>query len=351
MTYCLSWLKHSNPVDSDPLQTSQLKAESEEKIHPSNGKKDNNGDCLKAQGESQETPTTTKGSKKVDDKRPASPQEQRKEKKGQEDLSGSSLERETPQIPQDKCIFKKEDVNKNLQKNSQEDENNNSITLKKKYKPSGHHDTVRGSKDFKCKPAPKEKTHSISDTEKAPEDKEPNKKRPNPKSTPELRIRHPLPSKAEAKYSKTLPDSASEEEDSTEMVRSCWVSKGNCKVIEKKKHCMNNASGNDSNTSSKKAKTKGNNSSVADLDGSSMSFESYLSYDTNALKRKARSASKQPPKKPKTLKKGEAPKRQEAKSIKWDSLSENGIGMNKVSSNLTCGHFETYNDTLYIFPL
>ncbi|CAL8299862.1 unnamed protein product [Merluccius merluccius] len=129
-----------------------------EKIHPSNGKRDKNGDCLKAQGESQETPTTTKGSKKVDDKRPASPQEQ-----------------------------------------------------------------------------------------------------------------------LEAKYSKTLPDSAN---------------------------------------------------------GSSMSFESYLSYDTNALKRKARSASKQPPKKPKTLKKGEAPKRQEAKSIKWDSLSENGIGMNKVKDNV-----------------
>ncbi|KAG7262498.1 hypothetical protein CRUP_035424 [Coryphaenoides rupestris] len=64
-----------------------------------------------------------------------------------------------------------------------------------------------------------------------------------------------------------------------------------------------------------------------------MSFESYLSYDANALKRKARTASKQPPKKSKTLEKGEAPKRQ-VKSNKGPLLSGNGISTNKVKDNV-----------------
>ncbi|CAL8257346.1 unnamed protein product [Lota lota] len=238
-------------------------------------------------------------------------------------------------VPKDSIsILKKDDVNKNHKKTHQEDENNN--------KRESHHDTVHGgktsSKDSKCRPTPKETAHSVSDTEKLYEDKESKKKHPNPKSTPELPVQHNLPSKAEAKHSKTLPDSASEKEEGTETLASSWVSiSTKKKVVEKKMLCLKmmktSESDGHSNTSSKKAKIKLNNSSEVDLEESSMSFESYLSYDTNALKRKVGSASKQPlKKKPKTREKGEAPKQREAKTFKWPSLSENG--MNKVKDNV-----------------
>lgn len=219
-----------------------------------------------------------------------------------------------------------------------------------KSKQSGHHDDVHGSRYSKDKPAPKEQTHRISDTEKACKDKESNRKCPKPKLTPEVHLPHPLPSRAEAKYSKTLPDSASEKEDATETLKSCQLSKSKKKkVVEKKESSMKikNKSENDrpSNASIKKAKTKLNTSSGPDLEDSSMSFESYLSYDANALKRKARTASKQPPKKSKILEKGEAPKQQVVKSIKGPLLSGNGISTNKVSlSDLVLGQFQTYHE-------
>ena len=321
-------LEHSNPVDSDTSQTTQVKDGLEEKIHTSSGKKDKRGDCLKPQGESKETPTATKSSKKVDDKRPASPQEQRKEKKREDDLSGSSLVRETPQIPKDKSSkFKKDNVNKSLKKH-QEDENNN--------KHDRHHDTMHQSKTTsKCRPTPKEKAHGTPDTEKLYKDKD-SKKRQNPKSSPEQPVQHPLPSKAEAKYSKTLSDSASEKEEDTETMTSSWDRNIKKKVVEKElclKMMKKSENEGHSNTSSKKAKIKVNNSSEDDLAGSSMSFESFLSYDTNASKRKVRSASKPPPpKKTKTLEKGEVPKQREANTFR--PLLENGIGMNKVHRSL-----------------
>ena len=347
-------LKHSNPVDSDTSQTTQLKDGLEEKIDTSSGKKDKRGDCLKSQGESKETPTATKGSKKVDNKRPASPQEQRKEKKREDDLSGSSLERETPQIPKDQSSkFKKDDVNKSLKKKHQEDENNN--------KHYGHHDTVHRSKttskDSQCMPTRKEKAHGTPDTEKLYEDKESKKKHANPKSRAEqpgqlLR----LPSKAEAKYSKTLSDSASEKEEGTETPASSWVSNGERKkVVEKNKPCLKMMkkleSEGHSKTSSKKAQIKVNNSSEDDLAGSTMSFESFLSYDTNASKRKMGSASKQPPpKKTKTREKGEAPKHRETKTFKWPPLLENGIGINKVHRTLV-DSFKCIMNALTQFPV
>lgn len=205
-----------------------------------------------------------------------------------------------------------------------------------KSKHSGHQDDVHRSKDSKDKPALKEKTLRIIDTEKPCKDKESNKKCPKTKLAPEVHVPHRLPSRSGAKYSKTLPDSASEIEEGTEILKSCRLSKSKKKKVVEKESSMKikDKSENDrpSNTSSKKAKTKLNKSSGDDLEDSSMSFESYLSYDANAFKRKTRTASKQPPKKAKTMEKGEAPK--QVKSIKGPSLSENGINT-KVSRNLT----------------
>uniref|UniRef100_A0A8C4Z4I6 Elongin A, like n=1 Tax=Gadus morhua TaxID=8049 RepID=A0A8C4Z4I6_GADMO len=179
----------------------------EEKTHTSSGETDKRGECLKSRGESKETATAIKGSKKFDDKRPASPQEPRKEKKREDDLWGSSLERETPQVPKDKSSkLKKDDVNKSHKKIPHEDENNN--------KHDRHHDTMhrsKTSKDSKCRLTPKEKTLGTTDTEKLYEDKESKKKHQNPKSTPEQPVQQPLPSKAEAKYSMTSSDSAKKE--------------------------------------------------------------------------------------------------------------------------------------------
>ncbi|CAL8284898.1 unnamed protein product [Arctogadus glacialis] len=327
----------SNPVDSDTSQTTQSKDGLEEKTHTSSGEKDKRGGCLKSRGESKETATAIKGSKKFDDKRPASPQEQRKEKKREDVLWGSSLERETPQVPKDKSSkFKKDNVNKSHKKIPHEDENNN--------KHDGHHDTMHRSKTTgkasKCRLTPKEKALGTTDAEKLYEDKESKKKHQNPKSTPEQPVQQPLPSKAEAKYSMTSSDSASEKEDGADTLASSWDGKSKKKkVVEENKRCQKimkkSESVGHSNTSSKKSKIKVNNSSEADLAGPSMSFESFLSYDTNTSKRKVRSTSKQPlPKKTKTREKGEAPKQREEKTFKLPPLLENGVGMNKVKDNV-----------------
>ncbi|KAM4607476.1 elongin A, like [Polymixia lowei] len=268
-----------------------------------------------------------------------SEKEQLQEEKGQENLKEIF-----PRQQADQNVLEKEHLDEKLEN---QEEENDSVTSKKNQcniNP-GDNDSVLGNKNSegnhqKSRPVSKEKSKSNSDAEKFGEDKQSNKKQQSTKSTLKLLVEESISTESNDKHSKTLFNFAIGKGNRTsEMLDSFETcSENKRQPVETKQACLKYKKGSENegnpNTKNKKTKMKHEDKLCGKyLQEPSMSFESYLSYDMNASKKKERSGAKNPAKKFKTLQK-ERTKELGMKSLALSMMSENVIGNKKVKGSV-----------------